>query len=137
MHVFIKLKHFELCTRVTTGFCQLLHDILQGRQSHFVGDVLRQHNLLSEFFVLDQIRHRAVQVFRHFLNHLVAFRMHRTTVQRILRLTDTQKTSCLLESLCTETRHILQPFARSKWTVLVAIVNNVLRQCGSHTRNIR
>ena len=82
----VERELFRLTARITSRLCQFLHNIRQGRESHFGGDVAVQINLVPQFLVGNQIRHTAALIFSHALDDGITLRVHSAVIERVLTL---------------------------------------------------
>ena len=65
----VEAELFKLLSWVTAGFLQLLHDVLEGRQTHGVGGVSVDVYARAHFLVADEVGHGALLVVCHLLDN--------------------------------------------------------------------
>src|SRR5690554_701609 len=99
VYAFFKAELFKSFPRIPARFGQFLHDILQGGQPHSLGYIFLYIYPAAQFVAFDQISWLSPNIDSHFSDHRIALWMNRTTVQRVLTISDAQKASCLFKCL--------------------------------------
>ena len=136
LYAAVELEGFYLFARVTSRLLQLLNDICEGGESHFIRHISLNVNLLTRTFIFNEVADATPLVFSHLFHHVIAFRVYGTVVERVLGIGYAQETSTLLIGRRSQTGHFFQLCTRGKGTVLLTIVNDVLRQYGSQSADI-
>src|SRR5512138_2259253 len=62
LHTFLKTEYFELFSRVPAWFSELRHNIVQCRQSDFIGYVWFKVDFLSQFSIRNKLVNSGPQV---------------------------------------------------------------------------
>ncbi len=128
MHAGVELERLGFAARVEAGLLQFLHDIVERRHAHRLGDIAVEVDAAACGRVLHQVTHAAAAVLGHVLHHGVALRVDGAGVERVLGAGDAQEAGALREGGRTEARHFLQLLARGEGAMLTAVVDDVLRQ---------
>ena len=75
LDVSVELECFNLFAGVAAWLLQFAHDIGEGRESYFVGDVSADVYLLARLLIVDEVADGAMLVFRHLFDDMIALRM--------------------------------------------------------------
>ncbi len=127
---FFKRGGGELRARVAARFVEFGDDVAHGRFAElFIGEIFR-FEFFEEGAVADQCTHIAACRFRDALHDRISFGMHGRSVERVVAVHDAQKARRLFEGFGSQARHLQQGLAVFEDTVLVAVLDNILRQRG-------
>ena len=77
-----------------------------------------------------------MQVLGHLFYDMVALRMYRRVVERVLGVSDAQEAGALLEGGRSQSGYLLQLSATSKGSVLLPVVHDVLSQYGTQSTDV-
>ena len=124
----VELELLNLFAGVAPRLLQLMHDIGEGRESYFVGDVSADVYLIARFLMVDEVADSAMLVFCHLFDDMIALRMNSRIVEWILGTRDAQETGTLLKGCWTEAGYLLQLCARGEGSVLFSVIDYVLRK---------
>jgi hypothetical protein len=94
-----KVEGFKLFARVTTWLGELVHDVLQRRQSDFFTDVFYQIQVMAQIHFLHEVSDGAAKISRHLFHQRITLRMHGAGIQRMLSATNAQEAGGLLKGL--------------------------------------
>ena len=132
----IKLKFFNLSTRIQTRFVKLCHNIHQGRHTHLGSDIFLNIYFLLQILIFHQLLHGDSLIFRHLLNQGITLWVNCTVIQRISSSRNTEEAGTLLESRRPQTWHFLQLRTRSEGSILLTIFHNILGKNRTETTHV-
>jgi len=128
-----KTEFLYRLTRVTTRPGQFLHDILQGWQPGFSGNIFLNHYGFSPGLILYQVSDRATQVSGHLSDYVIALRVHGRGVERVGSASYPEESRSLFKSLLSHPFHLHQFSAGAERTVLRPVIDDVLRHLRADT----
>ena len=111
---------------VAPGLLELVHDVAQGRLAHALAHVPGHLYLVGQLLVAHQLGDSDPHVRGDALHQLVALRVHRGRVQRVLGPLDTEEPGGLLERLGSQALHLQKLLARAEPALLGAILHHAL-----------
>ena len=128
LDVSVELECFNLFAGVAAWLLQFAHDIGEGRESYFVGDVSADVYLIARFLMVDEVADSAMLILGHLFDDMIALRMDGAVVEWVLGTRDAQETGTLLKGCWTEAGYLLQLCARGEGSVLFSVIDYVLRK---------
>ena len=118
-------KQLELGAGVATGFGELSNDILEGRETDFIADILIEVDVFASLSVADQGGHVTAEIGGHLFDQGITLRVNRGGVERVSAATNAEKSCGLFKRDIAEACDFFEIFTGFERAVFGAVGNDV------------
>ena len=131
-----ELEGLGFIARVSAGLCKFLEDVIDGRKTEIPFYEILRLNLGTEFGVADKFRCAYSERGGHTVHDVVGLRVDSRVVERILRISDSQKSCALLENLVAQPFDFEEFLTGTVGAVFSAVFHNVVGKCGANSGDV-